>query len=337
MNEQVLTSDGHDALRHRLAIGLMCGTAGLVFVGGSVTSNDAGMAVPDWPTTFGENMFLYHPRNWVGDILFEHVHRLWGAAVGMITIAVTLLTQFRDKRQAVCWFGWILLAAVIGQGVMGGYRVNNDSIRLAITHGCFAHLFFCGTVVMVLVTSRKWPRVGSSDGFGVGLRWFTIATATAVFAQVVIGAIYRHLSVGLAYHVIGACVTTLLICGLVMWVTGHHHEHRWLMRLTKWFGGLFMLQLMLGVAAYVAVMTYNVDYAAHNERQADTEMVDGSVAADEAAFRDATFFEWFLPSLHVVVGAGVLGISAGMALSVCREGAKVSDAGKLTGEGVSVT
>lgn len=326
------TSSGHDRLRHGLAIALMGGTAALVFVGGSVTSNDAGMAVPDWPTTFGENMFLYHPRNWVGDILFEHVHRLAGATVGLITIAVAVMTQLRDERRPVRWFGWMLLAAVICQGVMGGYRVNNDSIRLAIIHGCFAHLFFCGTVMMVLITSRAWRQVGQRDGISVGLRWFSIATAIAVYGQVIAGAIYRHLFVGLAYHVVGACLTTLLICGVVMWVTGQYHENMLLSRLAKWLGGLLMVQLMLGVLAYVSVRNYNVDMLAHTEAHVATvENPD----VPENSFRDASFFEWFMPSAHVLIGAGVLAMSVGLALCVCREPLRDRTMEGLTAEGVT--
>ncbi len=312
MNDNTLSTVPHDRLRHRLAIAMMCLTASLVFVGGSVTSNDAGMAVLDWPTTNGENMITYHPRHWVNgeDIFFEHSHRLLGAFVGVVMIALALLTQVRDNRTAVRVLGWAMLAGVIAQGVMGGYRVLNDSINLAVIHGCFAHLFFSSTVLMVMLTSRIWQSNPGPQGFSPGLRRFSVISAATVYGQIIAGAIYRHFGHSLAYHVIGACLATLVISGMVLWISGQYHERPLHLRLTKWLGGFLMLQLMLGVAAYVSILEYD-------------------------AARNATFVEWFVPSLHVVIGSGILGLSVGLVVSIFREPAKSPAASSVGIEGAT--
>jgi cytochrome c oxidase assembly protein subunit 15 len=265
----------------------------LIFVGGTVTSNDAGLAVPDWPTTFGENMFLYHPRNWVGDVFFEHGHRLAGAAVGLIAVGLAVWTQRCDPRPAVRWFGWALLAAVIVQGVMGGIRVNERSIAWAVVHGCFAQLFFAASVWMMFITSPAWFDAVEAPAAPVPRFWMGVCAATpvVVFGQLVAGAIYRHLHMGLAWHVVGAILVTIVVCVMVMWVSGEHADRALLLRLVKWLGAVLVIQLSIGVAAYVA-----------------------TASADPA--REATFWQWFIPSLHVAVGALVLALSGALVLGV---------------------
>lgn len=287
-------ADGSGGL-HRWAWALCGGTLVLLFIGGSVTSNDAGLAVPDWPTTFGRNMFLYPPSEWVGGRLFEHVHRLAGATVGLVTILLAGWTIRFERRRWVKAFSGLLLAAVIVQGVMGGLRVTELSVAWAVVHGCFAQLFFSATACLVLVTGPEWrvedrpdsPRVTGS------LVRYSLATTTVVFGQLLAGAIYRHLHAGLAYHVIGAVLVTLMVSGLVMKVTGEHCG-RWLgRRLAGWMGTLLVLQLALGIVAYLAA-----------------RRVTGE--------RAATLWEWAVPSLHVMVGALILAFSTVLTLALGR-------------------
>ncbi|NOS99565.1 MAG: hypothetical protein HOP29_02950 [Phycisphaerales bacterium] len=280
---------------HRLSVATAAATLFLIFVGGTVTSNDAGLAVPDWPTTFGENMFLYHPRNWVGDVFFEHGHRLTGASVGLIAICLAVWTQRCDPRPAVRRFAWALLAAVVVQGVMGGIRVNERSIAFAVVHGCFAQLFFAAAVWMMVITSAAWFDAVEAPATPVPRWWMGVCVATpvVVFGQLVAGAIYRHLHVGLAWHVGGAILVTIVVSVIVMWVSGEHADRLLLLRLVKWLGAILVIQLTIGVAAYVATS-----------------------AADPTG--EATFWQWFIPSLHVAVGALVLAFSAALALGVYK-------------------
>src|SRR6266704_162975 len=119
---------------HRLAVILACATLPLLFIGGLVTSKGAGLAVPDWPTTFGYNMFLYPWSKMVGNILYEHSHRLIGSAVGLLTIALALVLWRKESRPWLRWLGVVALGAVIAQGVLGGLRVVFLQQTLAIIH-----------------------------------------------------------------------------------------------------------------------------------------------------------------------------------------------------------
>ena len=302
---------GHRALS-RLSIAAVICTLWLILVGGSVTSNDAGLAVPDWPTTFGENMFAYPPSKWVGGVFFEHTHRLTGAAVGVVMILLAVLTQIRERRAWVRRFGWIMLGGVIVQGVMGGLRVTELSITLAIVHGCFAQLFFCSTVCLVMFMSKGWTDA-RPDSANVSALWKRVALATSfvIFCQLIAGACYRHLDVGLAYHIIGAVAVTVMVCFVAMWVSGEQHDQPLLMRPVKVLGVLLVVQLVLGVGTYMAT-------------------------AGMASDRPARFLEWAVPTLHVPVGAMMFAASVALAAGVYRlSQASHAPAGVVPSAGVS--
>jgi heme a synthase len=108
---------------HRLAVVLCCATFPLLFIGGLVTSKGAGLAVPDWPTTFGYNVFLYPWSEMVGNILYEHSHRLVASCVGLLTIALAVALWFGERRTWLRWLGVTALLVVIAQGILGDLRV----------------------------------------------------------------------------------------------------------------------------------------------------------------------------------------------------------------------
>src|SRR5450631_45590 len=133
---------------HRLAVVLASATFPLLWVGGLVTTYGAGMAVPDWPNTYGYNLFLYPWQTWIYGpfkLFVEHGHRLFAALVGMITIAFLISSWWCQRRSLVRWLGFIALAAVILQGTLGGLRVIEDKVQLAKIHGCFGPAFFALT------------------------------------------------------------------------------------------------------------------------------------------------------------------------------------------------
>src|SRR6186713_3191317 len=101
---------------------MLC-TVLLIAAGGMVTSTDSGLSVPDWPTTYGWNMFTFPPSKWVGGIFYEHGHRLIASTVGFLTILLALWLWFGETRRWVRWLGVTALAAVIVQGVLGGITV----------------------------------------------------------------------------------------------------------------------------------------------------------------------------------------------------------------------
>ena len=127
---------------HRIALILACATFPLLFIGGLVTSKGAGLAVPDWPTSFGYNMFLYPWSKMVGNIFYEHSHRLVASFVGLLTIALVLTFWLRERRAWLRWLGVGALGLVIAQGVLGGLRVVLLEDTLAIVHAATAQAFF---------------------------------------------------------------------------------------------------------------------------------------------------------------------------------------------------
>src|SRR5687768_15840513 len=127
---------------HTIALLTTVATFPLIFMGGLVTSHGAGMSVPDWPNTYGYNMFLFPPRLWIGGILYEHTHRLMGSIVGMLAIALTIVAWRSASPRWIKWLCTTVLAAVIVQGVLGGLRVVLVKLGLAIVHACFAQAFF---------------------------------------------------------------------------------------------------------------------------------------------------------------------------------------------------
>jgi cytochrome c oxidase assembly protein subunit 15 len=190
---------------HRLAVLLTCATFPLIWVGGLVTTYEAGMAVPDWPTTYGYNLFLYPWQTWLAgpwDLLIEHGHRLFGALVGMLTILFVAATFRYDGRR---WFRWASLAAlalVIGQGALGGLRVRLDQRLLAQIHGCVGPAFFALTVALAVWTSPRWlagREPTQDDGRARSAARFqrlALLTVAIAYLQLVLGSQLRHVRPG---------------------------------------------------------------------------------------------------------------------------------------------
>jgi cytochrome c oxidase assembly protein subunit 15 len=184
---------------HCLALITATATFPLIFMGGLVTSHQAGMSVPDWPNSWGYNMFTFPPSKWVGGILFEHTHRLAGTAVGIIAIILTFTAWKTEKRKWVRWTATSILAVVTIQGILGGLRVLRSSRDFAIVHGCVAQVVFCFMAAFCVLTSRFWldpPRV--SPAAMRATRNLGLLTVAIILCQLVVGAIMRHSDAGLA-------------------------------------------------------------------------------------------------------------------------------------------
>lgn len=209
---------------HWLAVSTAVATFPLIFMGGLVTSYHAGMSVPDWPNSYGYNMFLFPPRRWVGGILYEHTHRLAGSAVGLLSIALCVVAWAPWVRARLTrrhggpalppldspvpppshrYLALAVLGAVLFQGILGGLRVVLVKLGLAIIHGCFAQAFFCLVALTAVVTSQWWAeqRSRAHDGDApAGRRLLGLAciTVAVVYLQLVVGALMRHHDAGLA-------------------------------------------------------------------------------------------------------------------------------------------
>jgi cytochrome c oxidase assembly protein subunit 15 len=167
----------------------------LICSGGMVTSKNVGLAVPDWPTTFGYNMFLFPVSKWVGGILFEHTHRLMGSLVGFLTIILAVWIWLSEDRQWVRKLGVIALAGVILQGILGGLRVTMMKDEIGIFHACVAQAFLGLLVVIALVTINFWRGLANQSidlQKFAALKALAIAITLAIYVQLALGATMRH-------------------------------------------------------------------------------------------------------------------------------------------------
>src|SRR3954465_3193466 len=139
---------------HRFAWFTSIATLFLICSGGMVTSKGVGLAVPDWPTTFGYNMFLFPVSRWVGGIFFEHTHRLIASTVGFLTIILAVWLWRVESRRWLPILGLVSLGAVVLQGVLGGLRVTLLKDEIGIFHACLAQAFLGSLVIIGLATSR---------------------------------------------------------------------------------------------------------------------------------------------------------------------------------------
>jgi len=157
-----MTRSTHNVWLHRFVCLLAVTTLALVALGGVVTTKGVGMAVPDWPTTYGENMFLFPPSKWIGGVFYEHTHRLLASWVGLLTIVLTIWLWVKESRRWLRWLGVIALVGVVLQGVLGGMRVVFDSHGLGtefgIFHAALAQLYFLLICSIAFFTSRWWVR-----------------------------------------------------------------------------------------------------------------------------------------------------------------------------------
>src|SRR6058998_4259489 len=141
---------------HRFAWFTAAATLLLICSGGMVTSKGVGLAVPDWPTTFGYNMFLFPVSKWIGGVLFEHTHRLIASTVGFLTIILAIWLWRTEDRPAVKTLGLIAVAGVILQGILGGLRVTMLKDQIGIFHACLAQAFLGLIVLIAMVTTNFW-------------------------------------------------------------------------------------------------------------------------------------------------------------------------------------
>ncbi len=196
---------------HRFAVLTALATLSLLGIGGLVTSHGVGMAVPDWPNTYGYNMFLFPPSKWVGGIFYEHSHRLVASGVGLLTMILTGWLWFAESRRWLRWLGVIAFFAVVLQGLLGGLRVVLFEDQIGIFHAALAQLFFALVCALALFTSRWWLNRWSSTlrdrndiseraGWKIGapLRRLFLATTILIFLQLILGATMRHEHAGLA-------------------------------------------------------------------------------------------------------------------------------------------
>ncbi|MBA2258960.1 MAG: COX15/CtaA family protein [Acidobacteria bacterium] len=183
---------------HRYAVLVVCSTVLLIAAGGMVTSTGSGLAVPDWPNTYGSFMFAFPLDKMVGGIFYEHGHRMIASAVGFLTIILAVWIWRVDPRPWMRRLGVVALGAVILQGLLGGLTVLLLlPAPISIGHAGLAQLFFCSTVAIAVFTSRGWrASAGAIDR--PRLRSMALMTTIVIYVQILLGATMRHNGAGLA-------------------------------------------------------------------------------------------------------------------------------------------
>jgi cytochrome c oxidase assembly protein subunit 15 len=245
---------------HRFALLLACATFFLIIAGAQVTSHDAGLATSDWPRSNGQ----WFPRM-VGNLFWEHGHRLVATSVGLLTIAFVLILWLKEKRTWVRRLGLVALLGVIAQGLLGGLTVKlNLPLVVSAAHATLAQLFFCTTVSLAVFTSRSWieSRPTIEEQGSLAVRYVCIAAAVTIFLQLIIGATLRHSATWdkplptdlLLTHVGGAIAVTLLLGGAALLILRRHWGETFLTRPAKIALSLLAVQLLLGIAAYITRM-----------------------------------------------------------------------------------
>lgn len=235
-------------LAHRLAVATAVATCVLILFGGLVTNTGAALAVPDWPNTFGHNMFLFPWSEMVGGVFYEHTHRLLGALVGLLTLALAAALWPRGPR--LRWLGLVAVVAVCVQGVLGGLRVVLLEDSLAIVHGSLAQAYFALVVAIALVTSR--PMTTVPRGVDTPVRSLALAGAVLVYLQIVFGALLTHAG-RIDLHLAGAVAVFVVLPMLTARL--RRRGDAVAAPVARVLLALLALQLLLGIGAYLSRFT----------------------------------------------------------------------------------
>ena len=236
---------------HRFALFTTGCTFLLLTAGALVTSNDAGLAVPDWPLSYGA---LLPPM--VGGIRLEHGHRMIAASVGILTIILAIWLWRSDSRRWVRWLGAGALGLIVAQGVLGGITVLFYlPAPISMAHATFAQLFFATVLSLSIFTGNWWrsdlPQV--EDTRSPSLRSLAVLTSISILLQIVLGAGFRHNGFGIIPHLIGAAVVTVMVIWAGRAVRKRFPSVRPLRKSIAWLHSFYGIQMLLGGAAYWAV------------------------------------------------------------------------------------
>jgi cytochrome c oxidase assembly protein subunit 15 len=313
---------------HRYAQFVAGCTVLLVLAGSLVTSTGSGLAVPDWPTTYGSNMFLFPPSKWVGGIFYEHGHRLIASTVGFLTIILAVWLWLRDPRRWMKWLGATALVTVIAQGVLGGLTVLFFlPAPISTAHAGLAEIFFCVVVAIALFTSPGWIEgyaaavrlkadttdegdtatvLKADTTYDAALRRVATATTAAIYIQILLGATMRHTGAGLAIPdfplMFGHLLPTHWDAGIAI-----HFSHR--------VGALVVALSVLATGLWVWPRRAD---RRELTRPASLLIVLVAVQVSLGAFTVLSQRDVWINSFHVVCGALVLTTSLVLTLRTWR-------------------
>jgi cytochrome c oxidase assembly protein subunit 15 len=267
----------------------------LIIAGALVTSNDAGLSVPDWPTSFGS---LYKIPRMVGGVRFEHTHRMVAEFVGFLTIIIAIWTWRADRRRWMKYLGVTALATVIGQGILGGITVLHYlPPAVSSAHAAMAQTFFCVAVCIALFTGEQWveevPRV-ELDTRRPALITLTLLSILVLYVQLMLGAMFRHHGMGWWPHVANAVTVAVVLTWTAVRALSLYSNIEAVRRPAVLMIWLLITQLCLGFLAFFTRVAWG-----HDAVQPELPMVVSTVA-------------------HVAVGALLLATTVVLAIQVWR-------------------
>ena len=237
---------------HRFAVVLSGCIFVLIVAGALVTSEDAGLSVPDWPTSFGS---IYKIPPMVGGVKFEHTHRMIAEGVGLLTILFCVATSFVDRRKWLRNLTFVAIGAVIAQGVLGGLTVLMFlPWYISSAHAALGQTFFSIAVLLALYTGRDWtestPEKFVDDG-APSTRTLAVLTICAVYLQLFFGAAFRHSGMSILAHLVNAVLTSGLVAWTAIRVLSRYGQITALRRPAAMMIALLLVQLGFGFAAYL--------------------------------------------------------------------------------------
>lgn len=252
---------------HRFALLVAGATFALIVAGALVTSHDAGLATSDWPLTEGqfipkvESLGIGTGVNMVGNLFWEHGHRMVATTVGMLTIVLVIYLFVKEQRRWVRRLGIVALLAVIAQGLLGGLTVKL-MLRFGISeaHATLAQLFFCTTVSLAVFTSRSWIEARPTlEEKGTPVRYLCVAALVTIFLQLILGATLRHSATWdrplptelVLGHIGGAIAVTIILSIAALTILRRYPGEKFLTRPATIALAFLVLQLLLGLAAYM--------------------------------------------------------------------------------------
>ncbi len=267
----------------------------LIVAGALVTSNDAGLSVPDWPTSFGS---LYKIPRMVGGVRFEHTHRMIAEFVGLCTIVLAVWTWRAERRRWLRLLAIGALGTVIIQGILGGITVLHFlPPAVSSTHAAVAQTFFCIAVCIAVFTGRQWvepvPRV-ELDLQTPSLQSLTVLSILILYVQLILGAMFRHHGMSWWPHVLNAPVVALVLTWTAIRALSQFSKIEPVRRLAILLLSLLITQLCLGFLAFVTRVAWG-----HDAVQPELPMVLSTVA-------------------HVAVGALLLATAVVLAIQIWR-------------------
>jgi len=247
-----------------LAHAAAAGTFLLLVIGGIVTSQEAGLSVPDWPNSYGYTMFLFPLSEMTGSVYYEHAHRLFGSLIGLTVLILAIQIWRTEKRGWVKWFAGVALATVIIQGILGGLRVTGHlttssapenlapSTSLAVAHGIMGQVFLGIMVALAAFTTGTWEdkEARTENPSGARDRKLTEALLVILLAQVGTGAILRHTGTGLHIHITLAVVVLVVAIWSGSRAWGIYKSNPLIQRLGITLIHLVGIQIVLGLIAF---------------------------------------------------------------------------------------